>query len=192
MLSEESPDSAARLRSRRVWIVDPLDGTREFGQRPRSDWAVHVALWSADADDLVAGAVALPATRRVLDSATVATVPARTGRRARVVLSRSRPPPAGHRVAAALDADVVSLGSAGAKVAAVVDGSADAYVETGGLHEWDSAAPVAVARAAGLAVVLPDGSPLAYNRRDTVQSGLVVCRPEALAAVLAAVAAGAR
>ena len=192
MLSEESPDSAARLRSRRVWIVDPLDGTREFGQRPRSDWAVHVALWSADADDLVAGAVALPATRRVLDSATVATVPARTGRRARVVLSRSRPPPAGHRVAAALDADVVSLGSAGAKVAAVVDGSADAYVETGGLHEWDSAAPATVARAAGLAVVLPDGSPLAYNRRDTVQSGLVVCRPEALAAVLAAVAAGAR
>lgn len=192
MLSEESPDSAARLRSRRVWIVDPLDGTREFGQPPRSDWAVHVALWSADADDLVAGAVALPATRRVLDSATVATVPARTGRRARVVLSRSRPPPAGHRVAAALDADVVSLGSAGAKVAAVVDGSADAYVETGGLHEWDSAAPVAVARAAGLAVVLPDGSPLAHNRRDTVQSGLVVCRPEELAAVLAAVAAGAR
>jgi len=192
VLSEESPDSAARLRSRRVWIVDPLDGTREFGQPPRSDWAVHVALWSADADDLVAGAVALPATRRVLDSATVATVPARTGRRARVVLSRSRPPPAGHRVAAALDADVVSLGSAGAKVAAVVDGSADAYVETGGLHEWDSAAPVAVARAAGLAVVLPDGSPLAHNRRDTVQSGLVVCRPEELAAVLAAVAAGAR
>ena len=192
MLSEESPDSAARLRSRRVWIVDPLDGTREFGQPPRSDWAVHVALWSADADDLVAGAVALPATRRVLDSATVATVPACTGRRARVVLSRSRPPPAGHRVAAALGADVVSLGSAGAKVAAVVDGSADAYVETGGLHEWDSAAPVAVARAAGLAVVLPDGSPLAYNRRDTVQSGPVVCRPEALAAVLAAVAAGAR
>lgn len=175
-----------------MWIVDPLDGTREFGQPPRSDWAVHVALWSADADDLVAGAVALPATRRVLDSATVGTVPARTGRRARVVLSRSRPPPAGHRVAAALDADVVSLGSAGAKVAAVVDGSADAYVETGGLHEWDSAAPVAVARAAGLAVVLPDGSPLAYNRRDTVQSGLVVCRPEALAALLAAVAVGAR
>ena len=194
VLSEESPDTAARLGAARVWIVDPLDGTREFGLAGRSDWAVHVALWDAAAGDLVAGAVALPADGTVLDSATVHPVspdrpgPGAGGRRARVVVSRSRPPAAGPAVARALDAELVQLGSAGAKVAAVVRGTAAAYVETGGLHEWDTAAPVVVARAAGLVAVHPDGTPPAWNRPDPAQSGLVVCRPELLAAVLAAVA----
>ncbi len=188
VLSEESPDSAARLDAARVWIVDPLDGTREFGVPGRTDWAVHVALWDAAAGDLVAGAVALPADGGVLDSTTVPPAPPRTGRRARVVVSRSRPPAVAAAVARALDADLVPLGSAGAKVAAVVRGTAEAYVETGGLHEWDTAAPVAVARAAGLVAVHPDGSPLVWNRADPAQPGLVVCRPEVLAAVLSAVA----
>lgn len=183
VLSEEGADDPIRLRSRRVWIVDPLDGTREFAEPGRDDWAVHVALWCDG--ELVAGAVALPAQGVTLATPDVA-APAPGPTAPRIVVSRIRPPAVALRVRERLDGALVEMGSAGAKAAAVVQGRADVYVHAGGQYEWDSAAPVAVARAAGLHTSRIDGSPLVYNRPDPLLPDLVVCRPEYVDAVLAA------
>ena len=188
VLSEESVDDASRLDAERVWIVDPLDGTREFTEAGRTDWAVHVALWTRG-QGLTAGAVALPAQERVLSTATPPPTPIAQDRPARVVVSRTRPPAAAQRVAEALGGELVGMGSAGAKAMAVVDGVVDAYVHSGGQYEWDSAAPAAVATAAGLHVSRIDGSPLEYNRRDPWLPDLIVCRQDLAAEVLTAVAA---
>ncbi|MDV6011679.1 inositol monophosphatase family protein [Haloechinothrix sp. LS1_15] len=182
LLSEEEPDGDARHTAERVWIVDPLDGTREFGEPGRSDWAVHVALWQAG--ELVAGAVALPDLRRTYTThAPPVYPPARNGA-VRIAVSRTRPPARAHRLAAALGAELVPMGSAGAKVAAVLRGAADAYVHGGGQYEWDSAAPVAVARAAGLHTSRLDGSALTYNNPDPTLPDLLVCRPELASTLL--------
>jgi 3'(2'), 5'-bisphosphate nucleotidase len=185
VLSEEAADDAARLDADRVWIIDPLDGTREYSEG-RSDWAVHVALWEAGA--LVAGAVALPGLDVVLTTEPAAVVPPRDGAAAlRMAVSRSRPPAIATGVAEALGADLVAMGSAGFKVAAVVRGEADLYVHGGGQYEWDSAAPVAVAMAAGLHASRLDGSPLRYNQPDPYLPDLVVCRPEVAQQVLSTI-----
>ncbi|MCU1463988.1 MAG: inositol monophosphatase [Acidimicrobiales bacterium] len=186
VLSEEAADDKARLGAERVWIIDPLDGTREFREPPRSDWAVHVAL--LEHGRLTAGAVALPARSLVLRTPDVGSPPPPAGRR-QIVVSRSRPPAFAAGVASALDADLVELGSAGAKAMAVVLGDADAYVHGGGQYEWDSAAPVAVALAAGLHCSRIDGSPLRYNQPDPYLPDLVVCRPELATRLLDAIAA---
>lgn len=184
VLSEESADDLRRLDADRVWIVDPLDGTREFSEPGRSDWAVHVALWERPVG-VRAAAVALPAQGRVLATAVPPTVPVPDGRPRRVVVSRTRPPSVARRVAEVLEAELVTLGSAGAKTMAVVVGDVDAYVHSGGQYEWDSAAPSAVARAAGLHASRLDGTPLVYNRPDPWLPDLVVCRPELAARILA-------
>jgi len=176
VLSEEGADDLARLRADRVWIVDPLDGTREYGEPGRTDWAVHVALW--ERGDLTAGAVALPARDRVLSTAAVPVVPDAAPGPIRIAVSRSRAPRLVSGLAELVDAELVPIGSAGAKVAAVVLGVVDAYVHAGGQYEWDSAAPVAVARAAGLHTSRIDGSALRYNRPDPLLPDLVVCRTE--------------
>src|SRR5277367_6075048 len=181
VLSEEGADNPVRLRSERVWIVDPLDGTREFSELGRQDWAVHVALWQSG--NLVAGAVALPAQSVTLATPDPAAPPAYAGE-PRIVVSRTRPPAIALQVRDHLNGTLVAMGSAGAKVAAVVQGLADVYVHAGGQYEWDSAAPVAVARAAGLHTSRIDGSPLDYNRPDPLLPDLVVCRPEYADAVL--------
>ncbi|MGE2836295.1 3'(2'),5'-bisphosphate nucleotidase CysQ [Mycobacterium sp. SMC-4] len=186
VLSEEGVDDPVRLAAERVWIVDPLDGTREFSELGRIDWAVHVALWEAGA--LVAGAVALPAQGVTLATPTVPTPPA-APEAPRVVVSRTRPPAVALQVRDALGGVLVEMGSAGAKVASVVQGLSDVYVHAGGQYEWDSAAPVAVARAAGLHTSRIDGSELVYNQRDSKLPDLVVCRPEFADAVLAVTAA---
>jgi 3'(2'), 5'-bisphosphate nucleotidase len=198
VLSEEALDDKARLKADRVWIVDPLDGTREFGEG-RSDWAVHVALWERSAPGapgetgtaegsgsgrLTAGAVALPAQEVVLSTATslpppqdVVTQPIR------IVVSRSRPPAFVQEIGSKLGADIDPLGSAGAKAAAVILGEADAYVHAGGFYEWDTAAPVAVAQAAGFHVSRIDGSPVTYNEVNPKQPDILLC-PPALAGVI--------
>jgi 3'(2'), 5'-bisphosphate nucleotidase len=181
VLSEEGADPAARLTADRVWIVDPLDGTREFAEEGRTDWAVHVALWSAG--ELVAGAVALPARGITLATDVPPVVPPRPDGPLRVAVSRSRPP----AIVAGLDAELVPMGSAGMKVAAVVLGEVDAYVHAGGQYEWDSAAPVAVARAAGLHTSRVDGSALRYNQPDPLLPDLIVCTEAFAPAVLEAV-----
>ena len=181
VLSEEGADDPVRLRSERVWIVDPLDGTREFSELGRDDWAVHVALWQAG--ELVAGAVALPAQGITLATPDVAAPPPPPAQ-PRIVVSRTRPPAVALEVRDALDGVLVEMGSAGAKVASVVQGLSDVYVHAGGQYEWDSAAPVAVARAAGLHTSRIDGSPLEYNRPDPLLPDLIVCRPELAEAVL--------
>ncbi|GAY17332.1 3'(2'),5'-bisphosphate nucleotidase CysQ [Mycobacterium sp. shizuoka-1] len=183
VLSEEGADDPVRLRSQRVWIVDPLDGTREFSELDRDDWAVHVALWQDG--ELIAGAVALPAQNVTLATPAVPAPPPAPAA-PRIVVSRTRPPAVALQVRDALDGVLVEMGSAGAKVAAVVQGLADVYVHAGGQYEWDSAAPVAVARAAGLHTSRIDGSPLQYNRPDPLLPDVVVCRPEYAEAVLAA------
>jgi 3'(2'), 5'-bisphosphate nucleotidase len=182
VLSEEGVDDPVRLSAQRVWIVDPLDGTREFSELARPDWAVHVALWQSGA--LVAGAVALPAQGVTLATPDPAPPPAHSGE-PRIVVSRTRPPAVALQVRDQLNGTLVEMGSAGAKVAAVIQGLADVYVHAGGQYEWDSAAPVAVARAAGLHTSRIDGSPLEYNRADPLLPDLVVCRPEYADAVLA-------
>ena len=208
VLSEEGIDDKARLTANRVWIVDPLDGTREFGEPGRSDWAVHVALWARDASalsgelsgtgtaaagsgDLVAGAVALPAQNRVLSTESPLTTAdphlpnADEGaqRPLRMVVSRSRASNLVKDVAARLHADLVPCGSAGAKAATVVLGENDVYLHSGGFYEWDTAAPVAVARANGCYVSRIDGSPVVYNQEDPLLPDILVCRP-AIAPVL--------
>jgi len=184
LLSEEGVDDLARLSAERVWIVDPLDGTREFGEAGRVDWAVHIALWQAG--ELVAGAVALPAQTRTFSTAEPV-VPPPTGGALRLVVSRSRPAPLVARVAQRLSADLVPLGSAGAKAMSVLQGQSDAYVHSGGMYEWDSAAPVAVARAAGLHTSRIDGSPLVYNQSNPYLPDLVICRPELATVLLTAI-----
>ncbi|MDT5021871.1 MAG: 3(2), 5-bisphosphate nucleotidase [Mycobacterium sp.] len=182
VLSEEGVDDPVRLNAQRVWIVDPLDGTREFSELGRHDWAVHVALWQSGA--LVAGAVALPAQGVTLATPDPVPPPTYSGE-PRIVVSRTRPPEIALKVRDELNGALVAMGSAGAKVAAVIQGLADVYVHAGGQYEWDSAAPVAVARAAGLHTSRIDGSPLEYNRSDPKLPDLVVCRPEYADAVLA-------
>ncbi len=228
VLSEEGIDDKARLTADRVWIVDPLDGTREFGEEGRTDWAVHVALWVRDAPalpgqwpepgiasatlgqqletypasatreqwseanpaaagpgDLIVGAVALPAQNLVLSTATSLILPGdeRAQRPLRMVVSRSRASQLVKDVAALIHADLVPCGSAGAKVATVVLGENDVYLHSGGFYEWDTAAPVAVARASGLHVSRIDGSPVLYNQEDPLLPDILVCRP-AIAPVL--------
>jgi 3'(2'), 5'-bisphosphate nucleotidase len=183
VLSEEGMDDPARLAADRVWIVDPLDGTREFGERDRTDWAVHVALWERGA--LTAGAVALPAQGRVLSTAQPPAAPPAPapGAPVRVLVSRTRPPAFLDRLAGRIELALIPMGSAGAKAAAVITGDADAYLHSGGQYEWDSAAPVAVAQAAGLHTSRLDGSPLAYNQADPFLPDILVC-PAGLAGTL--------
>jgi 3'(2'), 5'-bisphosphate nucleotidase len=208
VLSEEGTDNKARLTAPRVWIVDPLDGTREFGEPGRPDWAVHVALWergaagaSGDAGaagELTAGAVALPAQGTTLSTLNAAEradrrgdsrrpsagVPAGTSpsgsgaqRPLRMVVSRTRASQLVKDVAALLNADLVPCGSAGAKAATVITGDNDVYLHSGGFYEWDTAAPAAVARAAGLHVSRIDGSDVAYNQENPYLPDILVCRP---------------
>jgi 3'(2'), 5'-bisphosphate nucleotidase len=181
VLSEEGIDDKDRLTSGRVWIVDPLDGTREFGEAGRTDWAVHVALWERSAaegrGDLTAGAVALPAQGTTLSTASpIATAPA-VERPLRLVVSRSRPSQLVKDVAVLLNAELVPCGSAGAKAATVITGENDVYLHSGGFYEWDTAAPVAVARAAGYYVSRIDGSDVAYNQDNPLMPDILVCRP---------------
>jgi 3'(2'), 5'-bisphosphate nucleotidase len=178
VLSEEASDDKSRLEADRVWIIDPLDGTREFSEPPRDDWAVHVALWERSAGDLTAGAVAQPALGETFDTGTPAVVPERTSSRPRIAVSRTRPPAFVQALAEEIDAELVPMGSAGVKVMSVVRDVADAYVHAGGQYQWDNAAPVVVARAAGLHCSRVDGSPLVYNDDDTSLPDLIVCRPE--------------
>jgi 3'(2'), 5'-bisphosphate nucleotidase len=227
VLSEEGADDPARLTADRVWIVDPLDGTREFGEPGRTDWAVHVALWersdASDSGDLTAGAVALPAQGCVLstvpgeqhqwsiDAARATPMVHRvhddtagsgaggdagagevagtreSDGRVRIVVSRTRAPRLVRDISDLIDAELVPLGSAGAKVAAVVCGEADAYVHAGGFYEWDTAAPVAVARAAGYHASRIDGSPLAYNQANLLMPDILVCRPALAGTLLQAI-----
>ncbi|HYO39128.1 MAG TPA: 3'(2'),5'-bisphosphate nucleotidase CysQ [Nocardioidaceae bacterium] len=185
VMSEESVDSienAERLTASRVWIVDPLDGTREFSEPPRDDWAVHVALW--EDGELVAGAVAQPGIATTFDTGSPPVVPPRSADRPRIAVSRTRPPAFVEGLAEAIGADLVPMGSAGAKVISVVRDVTDAYVHAGGQYEWDSAAPVAVARAAGLHTSRIDGSPLLYNQADVLLPDLVVCRRELAGSIL--------
>lgn len=177
LLSEESKDDGARLSQRRVWIVDPVDGTREYGEG-RADWAVHVGL----AIDGVAqvGAVALPGAGVVLRSDRPSPLPA-AGSPLRLVVSRTRPAREAVEVARRLGAELVPMGSSGAKAMAIVRGEADVYLHSGGQYEWDSAAPVAVARAHGLWCSRIDGSPLVYNNKDVYLPDLLIARePHAL------------
>jgi 3'(2'), 5'-bisphosphate nucleotidase len=189
VLSEEGADDLVRLNSGRVWIIDPLDGTREFSEYDRDDWAVHVALW--EQGGLTAGAVALPARSVTYTTSSVAgePLPERPANAPlRLAVSRSRPPAFVTTLAERLGAELVPMGSAGVKAMSILDGTSDAYVHAGGQYEWDSAAPVAVARAAGLHTSRIDGSPLVYNNANPWLPDLVVCRPEFAETILSAIA----
>ena len=186
LLSEEGKDGAQRLSRQRVWIIDPLDGTREFGEPGRQDWAVHVAL--ALNGQPLAGAVALPALAKVFSTAEPPQVTRPVPSRLRLAVSRTRPPASVEQIAHTLGADLVPMGSAGAKVMAIVRGEADVYLHSGGQYEWDTAAPVAVAKSAGLHASRIDGSALLYNRPDPWLPDVLICLPDAAGAVLAAVA----
>lgn len=195
VLSEEGKDDPVRLESERVWIVDPLDGTREFSEEGRTDWAVHVALW--EKGRLVAGAVALPAQGKTLrtapDGALVGreklVVNAPEPGRLRIAVSRTRPPVFVQKLAERLDVEVelVPIGSAGAKISAVLLGEVDAYVHAGGQYEWDSAAPAAVALAAGAHASRIDGAELAYNQKDPKLPDILVSHPGSAPMLLAGI-----
>jgi 3'(2'), 5'-bisphosphate nucleotidase len=184
VLSEEAEDDLQRLESSRVWIVDPLDGTREFGEAGRGDWAVHVALVEDGA--LTVGAVALPAQDVTFSTGSPPLLPAYEPRAPRIAVSRTRPAAEAEMLAGVLDGELVPMGSAGAKAMAVVSGEIDVYVHSGGQYAWDSAAPVAVANAAGLHTSRIDGSPLEYNQESSWLPDLLICRSELAADVLAA------
>ncbi|MBT0770553.1 3'(2'),5'-bisphosphate nucleotidase CysQ [Kineosporia sp. J2-2] len=191
VLSEEAADSAARLSAERVWIIDPLDGTREFSERPRSDWAVHVALWQRGREyggRLTDGAIALPARDITYGTDDPPVLPPRPDGPIRLAVSRSRPPAFVTQVAEELGAELVPMGSAGVKCSSVWTNEADAYLHAGGQFEWDSAAPVAVAQSVGLHTSRIDGSPLIYNRVSPKLPDLLVCRTEFAEKILATVA----
>lgn len=188
VLSEESTDNLVRLERDRVWIVDPLDGTREYGEPPRDDWAVHVAL--AVCGRPAVGAVALPAARLVLHTGAPPALAPRAPGPIRLVVSRTRPPDCVADLVTHLGATLVPMGSAGAKAMAVVRGHVDVYAHSGGQYEWDSCAPAAVAAAAGLHVSRLDGVPLRYNNPDPYLPDLLVCRPELASRVLDALRNG--
>jgi 3'(2'), 5'-bisphosphate nucleotidase len=182
VLSEESADSAARLTADRVWIIDPLDGTREYGMPGRDDWAVHVALWQRG-HEITDAAVSQPSLHAVYASDEVGA--AQGGdRQLRFLVSDSRPPTWAAPVAQEFDAELAPMGSAGAKAMAVLRGDADAYLHSGGQWEWDSAAPVGVVLAAGLHASRIDGSPLTYNAAHPYLPDLLICRPDLAAALL--------
>jgi 3'(2'), 5'-bisphosphate nucleotidase len=185
VLSEEGIDDQARLTAKRVWIVDPLDGTREFGEDGRTDWAVHVAL--IENGKPVASAVSLPARDLVMSTSPAPAAAARAPGRLRLVVSRSHTPAEAYVVAEELDAELLFMGSAGAKTMAVVLGDADAYLHLGGQYEWDSAAPVGVAIAAGFRATRVDGSPLEYNRQNPWLPDQLVCRADVHDSLVAAV-----
>ena len=191
VLSEESADDPARVSAERVWIIDPVDGTREYGMGGRGDWAVHVALW--ERSGISAAAVALPALDCVLGTgplpAVAGLLPERSSERPRILVSGSRPPTFAQAVADAIGGDLVPLGSAGAKSAAVILGEADAYVHAGGQYQWDSAAAVGVAQAHGLHCSRIDGSKLYYNAAETWLPDIVVCRKDLRDTILGAIAA---
>lgn len=195
VLSEESVDSPARLSADRVWIIDPLDGTREYGMTGRSDWAVHVALWQRGSDApswITDAAVAQPALSAVYS--TIGESSPAQGRttlpdRPVILVSDSRPPAFAAAVAAAVGAELQPMGSAGAKAMAVLRGEALAYLHAGGQWEWDSAAPVGVVQAAGLHASRVDGSPLVYNSEHPYLPDLLICQPGAAGELLAAIAA---
>jgi 3'(2'), 5'-bisphosphate nucleotidase len=199
-----------RQSADRVWIIDPLDGTREFGDQGRSDWAVHVALWQraprrpvaspssgdraeagrgagAPQGELIAGAVALPAQGLTLTTASPPKLPASREGRCRIAVSRTRPPEFVRKLAYLVGADLVPIGSAGAKIAAVLTGQVEAYVHAGGQYEWDSAAPVAVAQAAGAHASRIDGSPLIYNQENPSLPDILVSLPDLAPTLLAGI-----
>ncbi|MFM7253865.1 MAG: 3'(2'),5'-bisphosphate nucleotidase CysQ [Ilumatobacteraceae bacterium] len=176
VMSEEGSDDLRRFERDHCWIVDPLDGTNEYGEHGRVDWTVHVALWSEGR--LAAGAVSLPAIDAVFSTEHPPVVPPMQRPHPRLVTSRTRNPQSAVVVARALGCDAIRLGSAGAKTMAVILGEADIYVHDGGMYQWDSAAPIAVALAAGLHASRLDGSPMAYNHADPWLPDLIVCRPE--------------
>jgi 3'(2'), 5'-bisphosphate nucleotidase len=176
VLSEEGADDRRRLSAPRVWIVDPLDGTDQFSDPDRADWAVHVAL--VVDEQPIAGAVSLPAIDRVWSTSPQPEVPSAAGRKPRIVTSRSRIPYAVLHLAEDLDAELVHLGSAGAKTMTILMGDTDLYVHAGGMYEWDSCAPVAVARAAGLHTSRLDGSPLRYNQPNVWLPDVLIGRTE--------------
>lgn len=191
VLSEEAHDDLARLRSDRVWIIDPVDGTREYSMPRREDWAVHIALWQRVGGPdgrITDAAVALPARDEVYRSDTVtAGARAYPARPIRITASASRPPAVLHRMADRLEFEMVRIGSAGAKAMAVVRGEVDAYIHAGGQWEWDSAAPAGVVAAAGLHASRLDGSPMIYNRPDPYLPDLLMCRQELAAVLLGAI-----
>ena len=187
VLSEEAVDDRSRLDATRVWIIDPLDGTREFTEPGRCDWAVHAALAINGAP--TAGAVALPALDELWSTGNPQPLPPMpSGRPLRIVVSRTRPPAEAAAAATELNAELVPMGSAGAKAMAVVRGDAEVYLHAGGQYEWDSCAPVAVALAAGLHASRIDGTPFRYNQTSAWMPDLVICRTELAETVLGAVA----
>ena len=201
VLSEEAFDDLARLRHDRVWIIDPLDGTREFSTQGRDDWAVHIALWQRSAGDLPGtqtgtsreitdAAVSLPARgNMVYRSDTVTADAARVGVPSpiRIAVSATRPPPAVFYMRQTLAIQLVGIGSAGAKAMAMIDGHVDAYGHSGGQWEWDSAAPAGVVMAAGMHASRLDGSPLRYNQLDPYLPDFVMCRAELAPILLGAI-----
>ena len=194
VLSEEAYDDLARLQADRVWIIDPVDGTREFSTPGRDDWAVHVALWRRDRGPhgaITDAAVALPAMGELYRSDTVrADAGAHFGAHSgpiRITASTSRPPAVLYRLLDRLDIEIVRIGSAGAKAMSVVRGDADAYIHAGGQWEWDSAAPAGVLMAAGMHASRLDGSELVYNRPDPYLPDFLMCRPELSDVLLGAI-----
>lgn len=194
VLSEEAHDDLARLKSDRVWIIDPLDGTREFSTPGRDDWAVHIALWRRSSNgqpEITDAAVALPARGNVVyrtDTVTSGAAPAGVPGTLRIAVSATRPPAVVHRIRQTLAIQPVSIGSAGAKAMAVIDGYVDAYLHAGGQWEWDSAAPAGVMLAAGMHASRLDGSPLRYNQLDPYLPDLLMCRAEVAPILLGAIA----
>jgi 3'(2'), 5'-bisphosphate nucleotidase len=193
VLSEEAHDDLVRLKSDRVWIIDPLDGTREFSTPGRDDWAVHIALWQRPTNgqrEITDAAVSLPARGNIVyrsDTVAASVTPREVPHTLRIAVSANRPPAVLHRIRQMLPIQPVAIGSAGAKAMAVVAGDVDAYLHAGGQWEWDSAAPAGVIMAAGMHASRLDGSPMRYNQLDPYLPDFVMCRAEVASILLDAI-----
>lgn len=173
MLSEEANDDETRLGKDRVWVLDPLDGTKEYATG-RQDWAIHIAL--VENGIPTHAAVGLPDLGAIFSTADAKAVLGPYSRK--IAISHNHPPAIATHIAEKLGFETLSMGSAGAKAMHVLLGDADAYIHAGGQYEWDQAAPVGVAKAAGLHCSHLDGSELTFNHKDAYVHDLLICRPE--------------
>ncbi len=185
ILSEEQmTEDQRRFYAERVWIIDPLDGSREFGTEANADWAIHVALWNRSQSDtngfhegkIALSVVTIPATGETYTSFWTQKRDYDIETPIRIVVSNTRAPEWLSDLGAYLNVTLLPRGSAGVKAMEVVAGRADAYVHSGGQYEWDSAAPVGVSLAAGLHASRLDGTPLRYNQPDPYLPDLVICK----------------
>ena len=196
VLSEEGDLEVSRLNAKRVWIIDPLDGTAQYSSGG-NDFAVHIALWEAGSSapsQISVASVAVPARNELWSMDEPVQSDQLNPSAIRILVSRSRPPREINKVIEKLEdafpdrgrVEVIPMGSVGAKVAAILADTADVYFNSGGFYEWDLAAPLGIAIHNGLSVSDCRGRQIELNKVDLKVKDILICRPELTSTIVMA------